>query len=239
MTDTAPASEGWRPDPFGRYEARFYDGSKWTPYVKDGEEHALDEPVESIDRSASQGPKILDATVMIVEQHVDENNRMSPYAVVDKDGETLATVRRNDGDDKRLDIVDDTGAPCLSLQIVSSGRKRIVSVRNPGGAELGRLVQQHLPGIDWFAMESAAGQTIGYIRARTWVGWDVRVEDDQSRTVATVTKLWDDLDRSVVGSPDNYIVRINRERPDPFRTLMVAAAIGLDTALKQDARGFN
>ena len=26
-------TEGWRPDPFGRHERRFYDGHRWTPYV--------------------------------------------------------------------------------------------------------------------------------------------------------------------------------------------------------------
>ena len=48
MTEPANGTEGWRPDPFGRHEVRFYDGHRWTPYVKDGETHGLDEPIEEL-----------------------------------------------------------------------------------------------------------------------------------------------------------------------------------------------
>jgi hypothetical protein len=239
VTQSAPSSEGWRPDPFGRFESRFWNGSSWTPYVKTGSDHALDDPIEGPDRGRKSGPAILEEKVLVVEQHVDENRRLDAYEVRGAAGQVLASVRRNDGDPKRLDIVDDTGAAFLTLQIVASGRKRIVSVRSPEGGELGRLIQNHLPGVHWFAMESAAGGTVGNIRALTWAGWDIRVEDDQSRTVALLSKTWDGLDRSLFPAPDNFVVRISRERPDPFRILMFGAAIGMDTALKQDSRGFN
>jgi Protein of unknown function (DUF2510) len=28
-------NDGWWPDPFGRHEHRYYDGSKWTDHVSD------------------------------------------------------------------------------------------------------------------------------------------------------------------------------------------------------------
>ena len=37
---------------------------------------------------------------------------------------------------------------------------------------------------------------------------------------------------------DNYVLQIHRPLEDPLRTLVVSAALGVDTALKQDARGF-
>ena len=37
-------------------------------------------------------------------------------------------------------------------------------------------------------------------------------------------------------SADNYVVQIHRPLEEPLRTLVVAAALGVDTALKQDDR---
>ena len=36
---------------------------------------------------------------------------------------------------------------------------------------------------------------------------------------------------------DNFVVRIHGDLDEPLRSLVVASALGVDTALKQDARG--
>lgn len=36
---------GWRPDPFGRHELRYWDGSVWTQHVSDAGVQATDDPV--------------------------------------------------------------------------------------------------------------------------------------------------------------------------------------------------
>jgi hypothetical protein len=38
---------------------------------------------------------------------------------------------------------------------------------------------------------------------------------------------------------DNYVVQIHERLADPLRSLVVAAAVSIDTALKQDQRGLN
>jgi hypothetical protein len=38
---------------------------------------------------------------------------------------------------------------------------------------------------------------------------------------------------------DNYVVQVHRPLADPLRQLVVARALCVDTALKQDQRGFN
>lgn len=43
MTDVA----GWQPDPFGRHEVRYWDGSAWTAHVADAGVQGHDEPVPS------------------------------------------------------------------------------------------------------------------------------------------------------------------------------------------------
>ena len=40
-------------------------------------------------------------------------------------------------------------------------------------------------------------------------------------------------------SADNYVIQIHRPLEEPLRSLVVAAALGVDTALNQDDRGFN
>ena len=238
MEQITQGAEGWRPDPFGRHEARFFDGIRWTPYVRDGEVNGLDEPVEGVERLGNDGPEILNAHVLVVELNVDETDRNGTYSVFGEDGRDLGTVRRAHGDENQLEVVGGDGLVALSLTKIPS-RKPVVVVRDGRGTDMGRLVQQHLPGMTTFALESAAGGNVGFVRARTWVGWDVRVEDERNRPVAKISKLWDGLDRAAFPTADNYVVRFDRALLDPQRALVRAAALAVDTALKKDTRGFS
>jgi hypothetical protein len=38
---------------------------------------------------------------------------------------------------------------------------------------------------------------------------------------------------------DNYVVQIHEPLPQPLHSIVLASAFGIDTALKQDARGLN
>jgi hypothetical protein len=38
---------------------------------------------------------------------------------------------------------------------------------------------------------------------------------------------------------DNYVVQIHEQVPQPLHSLVVASALGIDTALKQDSRGLS
>jgi hypothetical protein len=239
MTESADGAEGWRPDPFGRHETRFHDGTRWTPYVKDGETHSLDDPVEGVDSDGPTGPEILTAPVLVVEQHVDQQDRIEPYSVFGRDGRDLGTVRRAPGADGRIEVMGGDGRLALTLTKASSTRKTVVSVRGANGAEMGRLLEQHLPGMTTYALESAAGGNVGYVRARTWVGWDIRVEDEHSHPVARISKHWDGLDRAAYPAADSYVVRVDREMRDPQRALVYAAALAVDSLLKKDTRGFS
>jgi hypothetical protein len=135
-------------------------------------------------------------------------------------------------------VLDGDGRLALMLTKTSSARKSIVSVRDAHGAEMGRLLEQHLPGMTTFALESSAGGNVGFVRARTWVGWDIRVEDERHRSVARISKLWDGLDRADFPTADSYVVRVDREMHDPQRALVYAAGLAVDTLLKKDTRGF-
>ena len=57
--------------------------------------------------------------------------------------------------------------------------------------------------------------------------------------MARITKTWEGLAKTVLTTADNYVLEITRALDDPLRSLVVAAALGVDTALKQDARGLD
>jgi hypothetical protein len=39
-----PATQGWKPDPFRRFDARYWDGAVWTEQVLDGDGHLIADP---------------------------------------------------------------------------------------------------------------------------------------------------------------------------------------------------
>jgi hypothetical protein len=45
------------------------------------------------------------------------------------------------------------------------------------------------------------------------------------------------LAKTVFTTADNYVVQIHRPLEEPLRSLVIAAGLAVDTALKQDARG--
>jgi hypothetical protein len=233
----ASAVEGWHADPFGRHESRFHDGTRWTPYVKDGGDHSLDEPVATMTR-ADTGPEIMTAAVLVVEQHPAPHDPSEPYSVFGRDGRELGTVRRSTGEDGRWEVVGGDGLVALTLTKAPSARKTVITVRDADGAEMGRLLEQHLPGLTTYALESSAGGNVGFLRARTWAGWDIRVEDERNRPVAGISKRWDGLDRVAFPAADGYVARIDRAMRDPQRALVYAAALSVDTLLKKEGRGF-
>jgi len=233
-TSASPV-EGWRTDPFGRHESRFHDGTRWTPYVKDGETHSLDDPVEAIERDTA-APEILTSAVLVVEQRAGDGED-TPYSVYGRDGRDLGTVHGSTSEG-RYEVVGGDGLVALTLTRASSTRKSAVTVRDAAGATMGRLMEQHLPGMTTFALESAAGGNVGFVRARTWVGWDIRVEDERNRAVARISKRWDGLDRAAYPAAECYVARIDREVRDPQRSLVYATVLTVGTLLVKDTRGF-
>ena len=78
--------EGWRDDPYGRHELRFFDGHRWTPYVRDGEKNGLDEPGGPLTDGASVRSPLLDENVFVVERFTDLGRRWSDRNVLRPDG---------------------------------------------------------------------------------------------------------------------------------------------------------
>jgi hypothetical protein len=46
------------------------------------------------------------------------------------------------------------------------------------------------------------------------------------------------MGKTMFTTADNYVVQIHRPLQDPLASMVVASALTVDTALKQDERGF-
>src|SRR3954447_7646864 len=57
MSDAAPA--GWHPDPRGRHEHRYWDGSQWTDHVADAGVMSTDPVAEVTPVAAPVGPSLV------------------------------------------------------------------------------------------------------------------------------------------------------------------------------------
>lgn len=84
-----------------------------------------------------------------------------------------------------------------------------------------------------FGLE-AGGRRLGSIHAMGFDAWDFRVLDVDGAEVAVITKTWAGWTKERFTKADNYVVRMEPSVGQPLRSLVVAAALAIDVALKQD-----
>ncbi|MHB9857822.1 phospholipid scramblase-related protein [Streptomyces sp. YIM S03343] len=136
----------------------------------------------------------------------------------------------------RLEIRDSYGQPQLTLTRPAKFFKSRVIVTRPDGSPVGEIVQKNMIGKINFAM-IANGQEVGAIKAENWRAWNFAIVDHTDKEVARITKTWEGLAKTMFTTADNYVLQIHFQLPEPLRSLVVATALTVDTALKQDSRG--
>ena len=135
----------------------------------------------------------------------------------------------------KLLISDANGTPMLQLTRPAKVFKSTVIVSDPAGSEIGKIVQDNMFGKIHFTLE-AGGYTLGSINAENWRAWNFRIDDHTGQEVARITKTFEGIAKAVFTTADNYVVHMHTQLPQPFLSLVVAAACSVDTALKQDDR---
>lgn len=136
----------------------------------------------------------------------------------------------------RLEIRDAHGQPQLLLTRPAKFMKSKVVVSRPDGSPVGEIVQQNMIGKINFAM-NVDGQKVGAIKAENWRAWNFAIVDHADNEVARITKTWEGLAKTMFTTADNYVLQIHYQLPEPLLSLVVATALTVDTALKQDSRG--
>ena len=79
----------------------------------------------------------------------------------------------------------------------------------------------------------AGGQRLGSIHAVDTSAWDFTIQDPTGTEIAEVTKTWAGWSKERFTKADNYVVQIHRPLEDPLHSLVIAATLALDIALKQ------
>lgn len=191
--------------------------------------------------------------ILVVNQKVKIIELNNEYAIYDKDGTQLGAVRQV-GQSKakkvlrfvasvdqfmthKLQVVDMAGNVLMQVTRPAKVMKSRVIVQDGAGNEIGEVVQQNVFGKIRFAFK-AGGQEIGGIFAENWRAWNFSIQDAQGAEVARITKTFEGLAKTLFTTADNYVLQINRPLQEPLRSLVVASALTVDTALKQDSRGF-
>jgi uncharacterized protein YxjI len=189
--------------------------------------------------------------VLVVNQKAKLIELTNQYSVFDADGNTVGHVNQvGQSNVKKLlrlvssvdqflthhfDITDASDALIMSITRPAKLFKSTVLINDSTGAELGRIVQENVFGKIHFALE-VGGLKIGAIKAENWRAWNFSIEDADGREVARITKKFAGLAREIFTTADSYVVEIHENLSQPLHSLVIAAALSIDTALKQDSR---
>ena len=137
-----------------------------------------------------------------------------------------------------LQLVDAGGQVALQLTRPAKLVKSRILVHDGQGAEIGSIVQENAIGKIHFGL-MVGSDRIGSINGENWRAWDFNIQDHTGTEVARITKTWEGAARTLFTTADNYVVQIHRPLHGPLQQLVVAAAVSVDTALKQDHRGLS
>lgn len=191
--------------------------------------------------------------ILVVNQKAKLIELNNQYSVFNKDGQQLAAVNQvgqsaakkairlisslDQFMTHKLEITNGQGQVLLRLTRPAKVMKSTVIVSDGNDQEIGRIVQDNMIGKIHFSLQ-AGGHTYGAIKAENWRAWNFRIEDHTGQEVARITKTFEGIAKTLFTTADNYVVQIHGQIPQPLNTLVVAAALSVDTALKQDSRGF-
>ncbi len=267
----------WYPDPYGRHEVRYFDGTRWTEHVASHGRQSVDPPggesrVPTVKRPAEKiqsdvarakaaggavggggGGTLFTEPVLVVNQKAKLIELNNEYAIYDQAGNQVGAVRQvgqstakkvlrlvsslDQFMTHKLQIVDMNGTPVLALTRPAKLMKSRIVVEDGSANEIGQIVQENMVGKIRFGLE-AGGHRLGSINAENWRAWNFNIQDEHGEEIARITKTWEGLAKTMFTTADNYVVQIKRPLEDPLRSLVVASALSVDTALKQDKRGF-
>ena len=278
MSDTGAGGHppNWYPDPMGRHEYRWFDGTVWTDQVSSHGRQSVDPvtaqanvPVRDVTPekiakdlasagvapgAVAGGGHLFTEPILVVNQKAKIIELNNEYAISDQHGTQIGAVRQVGQSaakkalrfvasvdqflTHKLQVVDHNHQVVLQLTRPAKVMKSKVVVQDGAGNEIGQIVQENMIGKIRFGLVSG-GQRVGSINGENWRAWNWSIQDASGTDVGRITKTFSGLARAMFTQADNYVVQIHRPLDEPLRSLVVAAAMGVDTALKQDDRGLN
>ncbi len=189
--------------------------------------------------------------VLVVNQKAKLIELTNEYIVRDQQGNQIGAVAEiNQSTAKKIarfvssldqfmthtyEIRDADDTAVLTLTRPRKIMKSTFLVSRADGSEVGQVKQGNVFGKIKFSLE-AGGTTVGSINAENWRAWNFNIQDAAGTEVARISKEWAGLGKEAFTTADNYVLEISKPIEDPLLSLVVAAALCVDTALKQDSK---
>lgn len=264
MSEAAPGDADWYADPWRRHERRYWDGAEWTEHVSSHGIQRADPPVDAVEptgpaqgdersgRLAVAGTGILDQSVLIVARLERSTDSDDEAGVYDAHGAQVAVVRRVDSSGRRrpsrlrtglshfvahrLELVDLEDDHVLTVTRPPRLVKSRMSIHDGAGVPVGEVIQDNVFGRVRFGL-FAGGRRVGALHAENWRAGKFAVSDADGQPVADISGTWEGLAAAGFDEDDSYALEIQGPVPEPLRTVLVASALTIDTALKHDHRG--
>jgi uncharacterized protein YxjI len=198
---------------------------------------------------------LLEAPRLIVNQKAKLVELTNQYLIRDPEGNELGHVQQ-EGQSKMkkvlrftsdidqfmthtLGVYDTAGARILELTRPRKLVKSRLHVKTGDGRTVGQIVQDNVFGKIRFNFVGVNDEVLGRIKAENWRAWDFSIVDATDHEVGRIDKKFVGVLKATFTTGDNYIVDISDEAQGDLRLMALAASVAVDTALKQDARGFS
>lgn len=205
-----------------------------------------------IDSSAVGGGTVFTEPVLVVNQKAKLIELNNEYAIHDQFGTQIGAIRQvGQSTIKKvarfvssldqfmthsLQVVDMAGVVQLTITRPKKFAKSKVHIADSSGNPIGSIIQKNMIGKIRFSIVGPGGE-IATLNGENWRAWNFNIRDASGVEVARITKTWEGLAKTMFTTADNYVLQIHHPLEDPLRSLVVASAVSVDLALKQDARG--
>lgn len=198
------------------------------------------------------GGTLFSEPVLVVNQRAKLIEMASEFGVFDQNGNRLGgvvqvgqstlkkAIRLLTNYDQflthRFEIRDANHSTVLKVTRPAKVFKSRFLVTKADDSPIGEIVQENVFGKIRLSFV-VNDQKIGGIFAENWRAWNFAIKDHTDTEVARITKTWGGFVKAAFTTADNYVVEIPRPLRDPLASMVVASALTIDTALKQDAKG--
>ncbi|GAB2990388.1 scramblase [Amycolatopsis acidiphila] len=201
------------------------------------------------DSRRAGGGTLFTEPILVVNQKARLVETVTEFAVFDQHGRQLGavvevgqglfrkTIRLFTNYDQflshRFEVRDIGGSVVLKVTRPAKMVRSRFLVTRADGTPIGEIAQENVFGKIRFSF-TAGGQPVGQLRAENWRAWNFSITDAAGTEVARVTKTFAGVLKEAFTTADNYVVEVYDHLSDPLASMVVAAALTVDTALKQD-----
>jgi uncharacterized protein YxjI len=199
--------------------------------------------------------ELLTAERVIVSQQAKLVELTNQYLIQDVEGHELGRIQQEGQSKARkvlrfvtdvdqflthtLAVYDATGTKVLEIVRPRKIFKSRFDVKDGTGRVIGQIVQNNVFGKITFDLLGPQENKLGAIKAENWRAWDFSIVDATETEIGRIDKKFVGVARAIFTTGDKYIVDISPTVSGDLRLMALAASLAVDTALKQDARGFS